>query len=382
MQKLHLNILHWILSLALMLSLGGCGDVTRLQEHNHKHHHVEMHKGKTLRFLAWRDCIPEKVYQDLKETAGVHVEVQTYNTSAEFWSFLSEDSSYDVILANQYLIRDLIDDGKLIAINYDNIGYAEDMVDSLQHSNILRPLIKYAFPYLVGNFGIGYNRNHFDYQPRSWSELFSNENKNLFQGQISIFASPREVIAAILKLKNKEINTTDTQSIKEAFDYLKNFMDTYYPHLDTYETGNLLKEGEVFISMDWSADIAKAMKGNSNIRMAIPDEGTISFIMGLAITSTTSDKDLAEFFINYLYSPVVCGTVTNYSYYANTNFESRGFIDPEVLNGPPYYLTLTPTMSLLEENKSTHELYINQWNQLMEYYEKEILPKIHNEILF
>jgi len=112
--------------------------------------------------------------------------------------------------------------------------------------------------------------------------------------------------------------------------------------------------------MAWSGDATRAMRGftaidgrpqqveakidnilvkNSQVRLALPAEGTLVFRDCFVVPRNAENHAGAEKFINFLLRPDIAGKVTNYSCYANTMRREKvmPYVDRFVANSASYF---------------------------------------------
>ena len=133
--------------------------------------------------------------------------------------------------------------------------------------------------------------------------------------------------------------------------------------------------------MGWSGEAGKAIQTNHHIRFSTPDEGSQVFFECLAISSKCKNKDAAEKFIDLLYNPKISSEVSNYSYYATLNMEAKAFISRDILNGPSYFIPniQDETVFIRKSLGDDEHLYFDIWADVMDYYKKNIVPKISKD---
>jgi spermidine/putrescine transport system substrate-binding protein len=254
---------------------------------------------------------------------------------------------------------------------------AENLIEPLNLNNIpnqknLEPKFinqafdpgnKYSLPYQWGTMGIGYNVKATKGDINSWAAMFDSK----YTGKVAWQDDARYTFAGVLMYLGFDPNTTNPEEINKARDLLmksKNIIAAFVP-----DTGqNLLDQGEVNLTMEWSGDVFQVMKENPNLRYAIPKEGTIIFLDNMAIPKGAPQKELAEKFINFILQPEVGAKVSNFTHYGLPNKAAidQGLIDPNDLKNPQIYppSDVFGKMKLLQDVGKATALYDQAWTEV------------------
>ncbi|HBG17620.1 MAG TPA: spermidine/putrescine ABC transporter substrate-binding protein, partial [Firmicutes bacterium] len=95
--------------------------------------------------------------------------------------------------------------------------------------------------------------------------------------------------------------------------------------------------GEAALAVVWSGDAVFMMRENSDLRFALPEEGTNLWFDAMVIPSTSKHKAEAEKFINFLCEPEIAFKNTDYIGYSTPHSEAKKRLDPELLNDKAAY---------------------------------------------
>jgi spermidine/putrescine-binding protein len=104
----------------------------------------------------------------------------------------------------------------------------------------------------------------------------------------------------------------------------------------------LMKNKEVVIAVGWPLTPATLKKEGMNIKGIIPSEGATGWIDRLMITKTTTNKALAELFIDYIIKPENLAKVAEVTGYSVANDGAARYLTTEQLeltqmNNTAYY---------------------------------------------
>jgi spermidine/putrescine transport system substrate-binding protein len=225
----------------------------------------------------------------------------------------------------------MINEGMLHKLDFDNIPnyqYIEDRFKNLDYD----PENEYSIPYMWGTVGILYNQTMVSKPVTSWRILWDEEYKK----QILMLDSQRDSIGITLKMLGYSMNTKNYDQLEAA----KQALIKQKPLVLAY-VGDDVKDkmisGEAALAVVWSGDAVFMMRENSDLRFALPEEGTNLWFDAMVIPSTSKHKAEAEKFINFLCEPEIAFKNTDYIGYSTPHSEAKKRLDPELLNDKAAY---------------------------------------------
>ncbi|MEG4498028.1 spermidine/putrescine ABC transporter substrate-binding protein [Microcoleus sp. F10-C6] len=305
---------------------------------------------------------PEAIAQFEKEN-NVKIQYDTFENSDALYAKLKQGNpGYDLIFPADYMVKIMIAENIIEPLNLNNIPNQKNLEPKFINQ-AFDPGNKYSLPYQWGTMGIGYNVKTIQGDINSWAAMFDPK----YTGKVAWQDDARYTFAGVLMYLGFDPNTTNPEEINKARDLLiksKNIIAAFVP-----DTGqNLLDQGEVNLTMEWSGDIFQVMTENPNIRYAIPKEGTIIFSDNMAIPKGAPQKELAEKFINFILQPEVGAQISNFIHFGSPNKAAidRGLIDPKDLNNPQIYppAEVFGKMKLLEDVGKATALYDRAWTEV------------------
>lgn len=305
---------------------------------------------------------PDAIAQFEKEH-NVKIQYDTFENSDALYAKLKQGNpGYDVIFPADYMVKIMAGENIIEPLNVKNIPNIKNL-DSRFINQTFDPGNKYSLPYQWGTMGIGYNLKATQGEINSWAAMFDPK----YAGKIAWQDDARYTFAGVLIYLGFDPNTTNPEEINKARDLLiknKNLVATFVP-----DTGqNLLAQGEVNLTMEWSGDIFQAMQENPNLRYAIPKEGTILFSDNMAIPKGAPHKELAEKFINFILQPEVGAKISNFIHFGSPNKAAidQGLIDPKDLKNPQIYppVEVFSKMKFLEDVGKATALYDRAWTEV------------------
>ena len=268
---------------------------------------------------SWGEYIDESLIDQFEEETGITVNYQTAESNEALYSLLKSGAGdYDVIVPSDYMISQLIEEGMLEELNYDNIpNYAliSDRFKNLPYD----PDNKYTVPYTWGTVGIIYNTTMVDEPITSWEVLFSDE----YAGNVLMFRNSRDAMATALLYLGYSVNTTDEGELREAFELLRDAKQRgVYQSFVMDEIYGKLEGGNAAIGAYYAGDYLSMLENNPDLAFVVPEEGSNWFVDAMCVLKDAPHKEEAEAWINF-----IAGTDANlanmdYIWYASPNEEA------------------------------------------------------------
>jgi spermidine/putrescine transport system substrate-binding protein len=257
----------------------------------------------TLRLLNWEDYLSEDV-EALWQLKGHSLDTVLFDN----------DEKRDAILINakkHHIDVAVVDEtvGSLFGKQGQFIELNEHNIPSLAHIDpFWRDRCgKYAVPYFWGTMGIAYRSDKLSKPPTSWQDLLRPSDD--LKGHISMMDDFTDMLAPSLFVQNFSLNTEDPTELKQVFADLKQ----QAPHILTYDypitfLANSPKADQLYMAQVYSGDQSSmnAKAGAEDLwKYVVPQEGSLLWVDCLAISSESSNKELALSFVNFLNEPAV-----------------------------------------------------------------------------
>ena len=267
----------------------------------------------------------EKWYFD---TFGERVKVSysTYSSNEDMYAKLSGGAvSYDVIVPSDYMIERLIKEDKLAPLNYDNIPLAKENLDSEFFGENAKydyydEGSVYSVPYFYGMIGIIYNTEMVDEEDIGSWDIMWNEK---YKGNILQFNNSRDALGTAQYKLGIDVNTDNEAEWRRALEELKaqkNIVQGYV--MD--EIFNKMEGGSAAIAAYYAGDFLAMYENNESLDFFYPSEGTNLYVDAMCIPKTSTNKTVAERYINFMLSvdekygaPAIANA--EYTYYASPN---------------------------------------------------------------
>lgn len=328
----------FILSLIIFIFLIGCGGESK----------------ESINVYNWGDYIDREVIEMFEEEYGIEVKYDTFATNEDLYVKIKQGSnSYDVIIPSDYMIEKMIREDLLTTIDIDSLSNYDKIDDEFKKLEY-DPNNEYSVPYMWGTVGIIYNTTMVDEEVNSWDILWDEK----YQGQILMLDSQRDTLAVALKKLGYSMNTRNVEELEEAKEELIIQKPLVYAYLgDNIKSAMINEEGA--LAVVWSGDAVVMIEENPNLEYAIPQEGTNLWFDSMVIPKSTTNKENAQKFIDFMTRPDISAKNAEYIGYSVPISEAVELLDEEVRNDEVAYPS--------EEVISNTEIFKDPYDIIKEY---------------
>ncbi len=318
----------------------------------------------TLNVLNWGDYIDETVIDEFESKYNIDINYIPSSSNEEMYvSIETEGSDYDLVFPSDYLVERLISEGRLQEIDYSLVPNAE-YLDKKFLDETYDPGNVYSVPYTWGTLGILYNTKLVTEPVTSWDILWDED----YKGEIYMYDSMRDSIAAALLRLGYDLNTRDEAQIADAVEALKE----QKPLVKSYgsdEMRDSMINGSGALCLTYSGDAVYCMSENPDLAYAVPEEGSNIFFDSMVILDTCDNVEAAHQFINFLLDPEPATVNTEYIGYSTPNAEVLKQIDEAYIGNNAF----NPGDDVIERCTVFHDLgdftqvYSDAWQEVKWY---------------
>lgn len=317
--------------------------------------------GDTLHILTYPEYFPDHIFDEFESQNNVVIVVDILETPTQLQQMVESETSYDIIIVNDYLVKPLSDAGLLMPIAHNRLSNFR-FIDSRFRAIDYDYGNQHSIPFIWGTVGLTYNSHNVVGLPLSWERLFDPKRIEYLSGRISLLDDYRVTMGVLLLKLGYSPNTTNVDEIEIITERLLQLVP--YVVLDNLSKieNDLLNE-ELYLSMMWSGSASMLSTSNRTLRYTLPSEGTIFWVENLAITSYSDNHHLAYLFIDYLLEPEVIAQISNSNFHANPVTYSRRYIHRHILNGPAYANpSLSSGVNMINHIGEDDTLYQRYWS--------------------
>lgn len=315
-------------------------------------------KGE-IHFANWGDYIGPTTLADFEKETGIKVVLTPFESGQILETkLLTGNAGYDVVVpAADFLARQL-KAGVYQPLDQAQLGNAKNLDPALmQRLTESDPGNRYSVPYLWGTVGIGYNPAKVkaalgsDAPLDSWDLLFKPENlAKLKSCGVAFLDEPGKVIPLAMLYQGKDPNSEKPEDYAAA----TRLLQTLSPSVTYFSSTKYIADlanGDICVALGFSGDVLQAQQSAAaagkatEVRYAVPKEGTNVWFDNLTIPKDAPNPQGAHAFIDYLLRPDVIAKVSDYLHYANPNDAALPLMDPAVRDNPAVY----PSPALVEK---------------------------------
>ena len=301
------------LTLALALSAGllaGCSGGGDTSDSDNK---------RVVNVCSWGEYIDESLIDEFEKETGIEVNYQTVPSNEELYSMLKTGgANYDVIVPSDYMISQLIEEGMLAELNYDNIPNFSLIGDQFKNLTY-DPENKYTVPYSWGTLGIIYNKTMVDAPITSWDAMFDTK----YADQVLMINNSRDALGIALMDLGYSVNTDHEEELRAAYDRLATAKQAgVYQAFIMDEIFDKMESGEAAISAYYAGDYLTMRQNNPDLEFVIPEEGSNWFVDSMCILKDAKNVEEAEAWINFMASTDASLKNMDYIWYASPNQEA------------------------------------------------------------
>ncbi len=295
-------------AVALLVGLVALGGSTRSQ--------------RVVNVCSWGEYIDPELIDLFEQRTGIRVNYQTAESNEAMYSLLmSGGGDYDVITPSDYMIAQLLEEGMLAELNYDNIPNFAKIGE--QFKNLpYDPENKYTVPYAWGTVGIIYDRNKLADDPDSWSVLYDDANA----GDVLLINNSRDAYGIALKYLGYSVNTTNADEIRQAHGLVADAMNRgVFQGKVMDEVFQKMEGGNAAIATYYAGDYLSMVDNQADsvdLGFAVPKEGSNWFVDAMCVLKDTPHMSEAEEWINFMASTEASLANMDYIWYASPNVEA------------------------------------------------------------
>lgn len=285
--------------------------------------------GEVIYFYNYGDYIDPDLITAFEAETGISVVMDTFDTNESMYPIIeSGQVSYDLVVAGDYTVEKMIDNGLLQPLNYENIPNAANLEPS--YMEILSrsdPGNRYMIPYAWGTVGILYNKTMVpEGRITSWKDLWDPE---LAECGILMQDSLRDTFMVAEKILGYDMNTSDPEELQKVVDLLIEQEPLVQAYENDSARDDLITES-AGIGMIYSGEYLYCLEENENLDFVIPEEGTNVWFDCFVIPANAKNKEGAERFINFLLDAEAGKATFDYLTYPTPNAASMQLIDEEI----------------------------------------------------
>lgn len=260
-----------------------------------------------LNIYSWGDYDDPGVVQAFTDTLGPKVTFGSYGSNEEMIAKLvaaKGTSGYDIVVPTGVFVTQLASEGLIQELNMDllpNIQY----MDPAFLKQDWDPENKYSICKAWGTTGFVYDKTVITRDLQTWND-FLDAAQNEASGKTTVLDDPAEITGIYFWANGIDWNTTKTEDLDAAEDYLVKNLAPHLSAFDSYPGGVSIPEGTQVLMQAWNGDARLGIiNGGEPDRWAwrLGSPATEIWMDNWAIATGAKNPEAAHAFINYTMVP-------------------------------------------------------------------------------
>lgn len=318
---------------------------------------------KILNVYNWNDYLPKHLIRQFERETGITVNYSEFDSNDTLYAKIksSKQSDYDIIAPTCYMVDRMRRENMLHKLDKKQLPHFKNL-DAFFLNRRFDPNNEYSVPYLWTTTGIVINtRYHSPVNVQSWADLWHKKYRN----KVILLDEWRDVFSAALLMHHLNINTTNPDDVKTAYQSLVELMPNVRVFSST-TNANIFIDEDVTIGMSWSADAYLASQENPHIAYIYPKEGFTIGLDNLAIPHNAQHLAAAHQFINYILRPDIAAQLPAGTGHATPNSAAIKLMPAKLRNDP----IINPDEKIRERGQFEYDLgtasriYEHYWQKL------------------
>ena len=266
-------------------------------------------------YFNWADYLDPGVLKGFQEEYGVKVIESNFDSMEGMYAKINAGNQYDITFPIAKWVAKMRREGKLRAIDKDQLSNAEQVYYSGSYFNDPWYDAKSAVsvPFTVYKIGVGWRTDKIDTMTGSWNDLWNEQGA----GHIFTLDDQDEALAMAALLLGYDVNTAKASELDE----IKKLLISQKKYLRGYSSDdvNNMSGGDAWIHHMWSGDflyVREALaKKKTDYDFEAPKEGTPINSDAYAIPANAKHPGTAMLFIDWLLRPENAVKNIQYLYY-------------------------------------------------------------------
>jgi spermidine/putrescine transport system substrate-binding protein len=230
-----------------------------------------------------------------------HTVVHEYFTSEQemLTKLRTNPGAYDVVMINSAYLPQAQAEGLVGPIDTAKVPNLTDLDPALVGNADLNPAgALHGVPWTWGVTALAVNGSEVTPAPTSISVLWD----PAWTGKVSIRDDGLEAVQLGALATGQNINEiTDLEAIKAKLEELLPQITTFWSSENDWN--QFMASGEFSVATYWSGSAARSIAAGLPVTFVVPDEGAIGWLDSLTVPVTSTKKDAAHAFIDWMVDP-------------------------------------------------------------------------------
>jgi spermidine/putrescine transport system substrate-binding protein len=255
-----------------------------------------------IRVLNWQGygTDAEWAVKAFEEATGHTVTHEYFTSEQEMLTKLrTNPGAYDVVLINSAFTAQAQAEGLIAPIDAAKIPNFKDVDPALAANADLNPAgALYGVPWTWGLTSFAVSEADFPEPPTSLQVFWD----PAYQGRVSIRDDALEAVQFAALATGQNINAIgDLEAVRAKLTELMPQITTYWGSENDWN--QYMAAGQIAVATNWSGSAARAIGKGLPIAFVVPVEGAIGWLDGLSVPESSTKKDAAYAFIDWMIDP-------------------------------------------------------------------------------
>ncbi|WP_149866412.1 ABC transporter substrate-binding protein [Tropicimonas marinistellae] len=229
-----------------------------------------------------------------------HSVVHEYFTSEQemLTKLRTNPGAYDVVLINAAFTRQARDEGLIGAIDTSGMANFGTVADGFLESELVIDGAVFGVPWTWGLTSFAVNTAAFETVPDSIEVFWDPAHK----GRVSIRDDALEVVQFGALATGQDINDiADLDAVEAKLAELMPQIRTFWSSENDWN--QFMAAGELDVATYWSGSAARSADMGLPVEFVVPKEGAVAWLDGLSIPDSSTKKEAAVAFIDWMIDP-------------------------------------------------------------------------------
>jgi spermidine/putrescine-binding protein len=281
---------------------------------------------KQLVIYTWEEMFPQEVLDSFKNVTGIEIVLHYFDYNEDMLMGLqeAEGGTYDLVIADDYIIEFVIEQGLAQKLDKTKIPNLKN-VNSLYQHQFYDPGDMYTVPYGAGIQTIVYDPGKVNFAIKGFSDLWNPDLRD----RVGITSNYRVINGMALKTMGKSYNEIDPGVIEVAGRRLLELAPNIAVIRDIDLDDELLA-GRIDVALMYTDQVTKSLSQNPELKEVYPEEGIGFGVMAAFIPSKAPNSAAAHKFLDFILDPWRGADCAEYLAYYCTNSAAEAYIKPEL----------------------------------------------------
>lgn len=316
-------------------------------------------ENQELNLFTWDGMFPQEILDGFEEETGYQINYTNFDYDEDMLAKLEEakGGSYDYIIADDYIIETVIDEGLAQKLDTTKLSTWEN-INPVYQGQFYDPTDEYTIPYGAGIPLIVYDPTKVDIDITGYEDLWDAS----LEDSIAIIGNYRVIEGIVLKTMGESFNTNDLDTIKAAGEKLLELAPNIRIISDA-NTQDYLLNGEVSVAFIYTSQVVTALQSNPDLKVVYPKEGLGFGIMAGFIPSQAPNTEAAYAFADYINRPENAAKCFEHICYFCTNKAAEEFISEDLKQSITLPDFVTEGEIIQNISQEAEDLHAENWNQ-------------------